>query len=511
MSEISIGVVGGGASAVCLIDALAQAQGPAGKLTVFEPSPHLWRGRAYQVDACCVKVNAAPDDMSVRVGDPKHFERWLLTHERIAEDFNTADLYSGSRFAPRRVYGDYLEASAGAALAELRRQGWRIDLVGDSVSAAQRTSDGVRLTTGGGGTSAFDYVVLCIGSDSPKDIYGLEGAPGFITDPYPVSDSFGEIGTNEDVAIIGSGLTAVDIILALTAQGHRGHISLVSRRGVLPGVRQRPLEFEPRYLTKERMRSLARDQGMITLDQFAGLVTDELKDAGAYLEAVHCEVTSLGKETPEDRLRRQFAAVRSSDPGLRILQRAVPDIGPDVWPLLREEDRVRLLRHHYRTIMSLCCPMPPGSACVLLDLVDGDQLTIRHGLQKVRVRSGGDFEVSMADGTAFTADRVINSVNSSSGNLPTSAMPLLNSLLRGGVASRHPHGGLHLERATSRLIAGGTPDPRLYGLGLIGAGSLFFAFGIPSLVDRSEDIVASILQSAGATHAPRSENVLLPA
>ncbi|WP_242419832.1 FAD/NAD(P)-binding protein, partial [Frankia sp. CpI1-P] len=64
-----IGVIGGGASAVCLLDALAQQQDlPAGALTVFDGGRHLWRGRPYQPDLDAMRVNAIPQDMSVRAG-----------------------------------------------------------------------------------------------------------------------------------------------------------------------------------------------------------------------------------------------------------------------------------------------------------------------------------------------------------------------------------------------------------------------------------------------------------
>ncbi|MFJ3901311.1 FAD/NAD(P)-binding protein [Streptomyces sp. NPDC090025] len=511
MSGISIAVVGGGASAVCLVDALAQAQNPSGSITVFEPSPNLWRGRAYQVDIDTIKVNAPPEDMSVRVGDPGHFRRWLETRERVVEGFASADPYSGTRFPPRTVYGEYLEQSAYAALGELRRNGWRVDLVGAAVTEARRSADQVHLRTGGGPAGAFDYVVLCVGGDSPMDAYGLDGAPGYLTDPYPISRGLRGIGPREEVAVIGSGLTAVDIILALADQGHQGHIRLLSRRGVLPGVRQRPIEVRPRHLTKERMRALAAGGHELTLGEFARMVWTELREAGADLDAVLAEITHLDKEAPADRLRRQLAAVDSPDPGLRVLQHAVPDIGPDVWPLLRDTDRVELLRSHYRTIMSLCCPMPPASAAVLLELLDAGRLSIHAGLRKVAERATGGFELITEDGPPLGADRVVNAVNAAKGRITPGALPLVTTMTRAGVADRHPLGGLHLARATSRLVTAGGHDPRLYGLGTIGAGSLFFTFGVPSLVDRAEDIVAAILQHARDTHAARSEDVLLPA
>ncbi|WP_371572184.1 FAD/NAD(P)-binding protein [Streptomyces sp. NBC_01314] len=504
-SGISIGVVGGGAAAVCLIDALARSEGEPGSLTVFEPSPHLWRGRAYQIDTEILRVNATADDMSVRAGDPGHFERWLRAHDRVTGVARDTDRLSGARFAPRAVYGDYLEDSAYAALGRLRRDGWRVDIVGEAVKAAGRMPGQVLLGTGPGRTRAFDYAVLCVGGDSPKDVYELGGTPGFIADPYPLSATLAEVGEDDHVAVIGSGLTAIDIVLSLASRGHRGPISLMSRRGVLPGVRQRPTPLELRHMTPVRVRTAAQGRPRLTIEDVAAVLRAEFRDAGADLDGVIEEIIRVDLEDPVDRLRRQLGEVDSPQVGMRILQRAVPETGPDVWPLLREEDKVQVLRAHYRTLMSLCCPMPPSSATVVLDLVQAGRLEMFSGLLDITAAHGSGFDILAADGTAFRADKVISAVNASEGRIPSGALPLVTSLVKARAVSRHPHGGLQLARATSRLTSNGRPDPRLYGLGNIAAGALFFTFGIPSLVDRSQDIVAAILEHRATVDAARSE------
>ncbi|MFJ6216794.1 FAD/NAD(P)-binding protein [Streptomyces sp. NPDC092296] len=510
-SAISIAVIGGGASAVCLIDALAQRETGPGSLTVFEPSPHLWRGRAYQSDTATLRVNATPDDMSVRHGDPRHFERWLITRDRVLglpEGVAGLDHQAGARFAPRTEYGEYLEQTAHAALAKLRLRGWRVDLVSEAVTAANQAAGRVMLRTGAGRVRAFDYAVLCVGGDSPKDVYGLRGAPGFLADPYPIVQKLQEVAPDQHVAVIGSGLTSVDIIISLAARGHRGRISLLSRRGILPGVRQRPVHFELKHVTPVRMQQLSRRQTSMRVQDLTELIGAEFDEAGADLREVVSEVTGAYREAPVERLRRQMAAVDSPDLGLRILQRAVPDTGPDIWPLLSERDRVELLRTHYRTIMSLCCPMPPSSAGELLRLADDGQLAIYSGLQQVSPRSDGGFTIETAEDGDFPVDVVINAVNASEGKIPTSAAPLVNSLVANRLAARHPHGGLYIARTTSRLTVDGRPEPRCYALGNIAAGTLFFTFGIPSLVDRSQDIVRAIHAHAERFQTLRTEHVL---
>lgn len=300
-------------------------------------------------------------------------------------------------------------------------------------------------------------------------------------------------------------------MLTLAARGHRGPISLLSRRGVLPGVRQRPVEFELRHLTPERMKALADERGELTLEDIAAVLRAEFRDSGADLDSVISEMLRVDLEDPVDRLRRHIDEVDSPHLGMRILQRAVPETGPDLWPTLREEEKVQILRAHYRTIMSLCCPMPPASAGVLLELVENGQLRMLSGLQDISPAEESGFDVIAADGTEFRADKVISAVNASEGRIPTSAQPLATSLIRARAASRHPHGGLHLARATSRLTVNGRPDPRLYGLGNIAAGALFFTFGIPSLVDRSVDIVAAIREHAATIDAARADRQVLAA
>ncbi|WP_407912802.1 FAD/NAD(P)-binding protein [Kitasatospora sp. NE20-6] len=510
-SAISLAVIGGGASAVCLIDALAQRDTAPGSITVFEPSPHLWRGRAYQSDTTTVRVNATPDDMSVRAGDLRHFERWLMTRDRILglpEGTTGLDPKAGARFAPRTEYGEYLEQTAHAALAKLRLRGWRVDLVSESVTSANLAAGRAMLRTNEGRVRAFDYAVLCVGGDSPKDVYGLNGNQGFVADPYPITQKLQAVGPDQHVAVVGSGLTSVDIIISLASRGHRGRISLLSRRGMLPGVRQKPVHFDLKHVTPERMQRLSKRQTSLRIAEIADLIGKEFAEAGADLTAVIEEITGAHREDPVERLRRQLSEVDSPDLGLRILQRAVPDTGPDIWPLLSERDKVELLRTHYRTIMSLCCPMPPSSANELLRLADEGRLSIISGLQDISAAPDGGFTVETSEQEAFRADVVINAVNASEGKIPNAAAPLVNSLTRNRLADRHPHGGLHIARATSRLAVEGRPEPRWYALGNIAAGTLFFTFGIPSLVDRSQDIVRAVLAHSDRIAGLRAERVL---
>lgn len=492
-SLFRIGVVGGGPSAVCLLDSLAQEEDiPPGEVVVFEPSRYLWRGRPYQPDINVVRVNSPPDEMSIRAGDAKHFDDWLKARDLVVGyGTNHIDKLSGARFVPRAIFGDYLEQSARAALMRLLNHGWRVRLIREQVESADLAANRIITRTEWGGRTEIDYLALCVGSGKPLDAYSLGGAPGFIAEPYPVGRTMESIDPDADVSVIGSGLTSVDVVLALASRRHRGRIRLVSRHGVLPSVRQRPVSYELRHFTPVFFRAAAARGESVTMADLIAIMKAELADAGESVDLLRAEIEAVGREDPVARLRRQLSEVDSPQLGLRILQRAVPDAGPDVWPLLADGERSRVLQVYRHTLMSLCCPMPPGNATTLMSLIDSGQLEIVPRVKDVRRKEGHGFIVT-ADGSVHVADYVVNAINARSRKIPTMAASLIRSLVAAGVAAPHPRGGVYVERSTSRLTVEGRPNDRVYALGDPTAGSLFFTFGVQSLVDRAVDIVAAL-------------------
>lgn len=473
-----IGIVGGGAAAVCVVDALAQSSHLRAELTVFDAAPQLWRGRAYQKDSDVILVNSPVEDMSVRDGDSGHYERWLAAHGHTDE------------FAPRATYGDYLEQSAHDAIARLRERRWRVTIVRENVTGARRDGERVELCTGEGPHAPFDHVVLAVGGGSPQDTYNLTGRPGFVGEPYPVSRTLAHIAPDDEVAVIGTGLTAVDVLLALESREHRGPITLLSRKGVLPAVRRRSVPHELAHFVPSRLHELAGAAKQVRFEDVVDLLATELAGAGTDLAEVWQEISCVGEEDAIARLRRQLGDTACTHMGMRVLQQAVHVCGPDLWPLLQEAVRRRVLAEHHRTLMSLCCPMPPSSARTLLRLVDAGTLTVLSGVRHVAATPDG-FAVTTAS-RRLHVRHVINGVNASAHRVPLSARRLANALYDQRLAIPHPDGGLCVDTASSRLIGTSLANPGIYAIGDIAGGTFFFTFGIPSLVDRGRDIVADI-------------------
>ena len=509
---MDVAVIGAGAAAVCLLDALSRQESAPGRLTVFDPSPQPWRGRPYARDLEQVRVNLPPQQMSARHGDDAHFAGWLRSSPYGGDRYLDSRL--NQPLPPRAVYGDYLEQTAEAALAARREQGWLVELIAARVTGARAAADsgivldtdetdetdatgatdktGAAAGTDGGARHTADRVVLCVGAGSPRDYYGLAGSPGFVLDPYPLADTLADVADDAHVAVIGSGLTAVDVVACLAARGHRGRISLLSRGGLLPHVQQRGFPFQPKHFSRPRLLELAEQNGPLTLELLQPLFLAELAEFGEDLEQLAAEIGSAATERPADRLRRQLDEVDSEQRARRALVRLVRSLGPLALSLFSEPDRKELQETHYRVVSSLCSPMVPVNAAILLDLHDAGQLELVEGLRQIEPGADGGFCIDAGRGR-LSAEVVVNAVNAPPYATPDQAEGLLRSLVEAGAAELRGTGGLSTEPGTGRLVVDGRADPRFLALGDIAGTNLFITSSIAGLVAQTPAVAAALL------------------
>ena len=209
---MTVAIVGAGLSG-SLLAALLAARGR--DCVLIERSGVFGLGLAYSTTNDSHRLNVRSGRMSAMADDPGHFVRWLETTGHWDADPNA--------FAPRRVYGLYVQD----LLAKAERDGpGRIERITGEVTAI--TDDGVRLTDGR--IVAADQIVLATGNPSPQN---AGAGAGVISDAW-AGGALDRIGPSDDVVILGSGLTMIDVVLELEDRGWTGRATAISRRGLLP-------------------------------------------------------------------------------------------------------------------------------------------------------------------------------------------------------------------------------------------------------------------------------------
>lgn len=215
-------IVGGGASGVILAAHLLKCGPDTLNVALVERRPSFGAGIAYSTDEPDHLLNTRASGMSAYPDDADHFWRWLTSGDR-AEGIDCSDPFC---FVPRRLYRAYLEDILGGAKG-------RLQLIEGECTSLSELRGGVAVTLQDGRTELADRVVLATGHAEPRPEPG-SGVVG----PWLALSELG-LAENDDVAIIGTGLSMVDNVAQLRRSGHRGRITAVSRRGLLPHVHTR--------------------------------------------------------------------------------------------------------------------------------------------------------------------------------------------------------------------------------------------------------------------------------
>lgn len=236
----TIAIVGAGFSGTMVaVHLLRQATTPL-LIYLIERQPTIGTGVAYSTPFDCHLLNVPAAKMSAFPDQPDHFLRWAQQQHCSPVQADT--------FVSRKLYGTYLQAVLRDA--EQRSQWAQLKRIQDEAIAIQPLTQGLRLTLCQGSELRADQVVLAMGNLPPSNPPIAD--PTFYRSPRYISSAWSStalstLPQNASVLLVGSGLTAVDVLLKLYTQGHQGSVTLVSRRGLLPQAHRpfTPLPYSP--------------------------------------------------------------------------------------------------------------------------------------------------------------------------------------------------------------------------------------------------------------------------
>ncbi|MNX49605.1 3-(3-hydroxyphenyl)propionate hydroxylase [compost metagenome] len=427
-ASLPVVIVGGGFSGAMLAARLAE-RGQASVL--IERQGEAGPGLAYSAVLDAHRLNVRAGRMSALAERPDDFIDWLTTHH--------PDQADPDGFVPRRLYGLYLRdrlaAVEGACPGLIQR------LRGEAT-----TIEGRAVLLSDGRQIEGRAVVLATGNPAPRTTSEDQG-PRILSDPW-APGALDRIQADDAVMILGTGLTMVDVVLALRTQGWRGQATAVSRRGLLPRAHgehhDAPVALPPEALS--------------------GTLSQRLASAR--------------------RLAREH--------GWRRVMEGYRPVTAELWRAATTAERARFLRHlrpwwdvHRHRIA-------PEIAAALDALIAQGRLSVRAG----RIRA-----------TATSAEAVTLTVASSHGGAQTltapwlidctgpghdaAATPLTAGLIAEGRARLDSlRLGLDLDEAGRVLHADGGADPDLYVLGPPARAAFWETIAVPDIRQRIEALTA---------------------
>ncbi len=435
-------IIGGGFSGAMLAVRLAE-QGIASAL--IDRGGRFGPGLAYSTSLDAHVLNVRANRMSAVDGRPDDFVRWL--------EINHPDRADPEGFAPRRLYGLYLQDRLAAA--EAAHPGRIERLTGEAVAVeggAVRLADGRRVEA--------DAVVLASGNPAPTVAGGRGGR--VVADPW-ATGALDSIGAEDDVVILGTGLTMIDMALGLLDRGWRGRATALSRRGLAP-----------RAHAAHHDAPVPPPPGLT-----AGPVSGRLAE---------------GRRLAEEG-------------GWRGVMEGLRPITAELWAAADPGVRGRLLRHlrpwwdvhRHRIPAGVAGTMGALQAAGRLTLVAGRVREVREtadGVEVIWTPRHGDAHRRSTGGWLVDC--------TGPGHDPI-AQPLTASLIAAGRARMDALGlGLDLDDTGRARDRDGAADPRLFVLGPPARAAFWETIAVPDIRRRIEDVVAALTPPDGATAQVRA-------
>jgi uncharacterized NAD(P)/FAD-binding protein YdhS len=224
--QFDVAIIGGGFSGLCTAYHLLShgGTGPRFRCAIIEPSERLGAGLAFRTDSPRHLLNVRAKGMSLTDNDSCSFVDWLRNEapEFSADDFVPRPLY-------RRYANDCLKQAVDKHGAEVL-----ICLQDEVLAIKTRKGDGRHLLELKSGRETFArLVVLAVGNLPPKT--SMDCGP--LRSPW---SKFNDYSKLRSLAIVGAGLTAMDVILEAEANGFTGSYFVISPHGQFPMPHNEP-------------------------------------------------------------------------------------------------------------------------------------------------------------------------------------------------------------------------------------------------------------------------------
>jgi hydroxyacylglutathione hydrolase len=396
-------------------------------------------GLAYSTPSLRHLLNVPAGKISALPDQPDHFLRWLRKNHDPAATEKT--------FAPRAVFGRYIQSLLRSTRPFEQEIAAVVDVRLEGAGGVLTLDDGCELRA--------DLIVLATGNFDPAALPGISKAAsdsGLYHHNAWATEAYEGLHRDAPVALIGTGLTGVDVVLRLRELGHRGRILAVSRHGIFPN---RHDDYTP------------LSSSAIPLDTPATCV--------AYLGALRAAI-------------RGGAEWRAAIDSLR-------ETTNELWLRLPLEEKKRFRRHLQRRWDVVRHRMAPPIADIIESELRNGTLEIREGrLKAIDVSPRGAYiTVGTQEGSeSFYADRVINCTGPSM-NYRRVPSTLLQNLFERGLVTSGPLGtGFHCSQDGAVIDASGQASDVIFNLGPGRLGDLIESIAIPEIRQQAVELAATL-------------------
>lgn len=452
-----VAIIGGGFSGAAVALHLTRILGwerPV-RIVAFEPRARLGAGLAYDTAEPAHRINVPAFKMSLYPDEPEDFADYLVRADILAADPSACSA-GGTAYPRRSVFGDYVAAELAPCLAS-----GAIEHRHERVRKLTRSKGRwTILAEEDGEALVADIVVLAVSHPAPslpKALLPLSSSPRLVADSTR-ADALDGIAPTDRVLIVGNGLTAADVVAALTERGHRGPIVSISRHGLRS--RGHPVDAQ---------------------EPFGDFVSEPVTRASELLR----------------RIRRALQIARQQGLSWHPVIDAVRAQGQQIWkalPIVERRRIARLARAHWDVHRFRIAPQVE----TLLDqAVENGRLEILAASIASVAIDGGEIRAELRQRgrdalRSIVVDAIVVTTGPAHGEILKS-QPFLSGLEREGVLTLCQTGlGIACDLHARAVDANGRVQPNLFIAGPLARGTFGELMGLPQVTEHAVFVARQI-------------------
>lgn len=464
-----LAIVGDGASAVIMLSNLLRSIGreKIDTLSVYSNSHVVGPGKAYQWDIHSPLMNLPNYSITVDDIDTTGYVHWLR------QSLNNETRINPFEYSSRRIFGRYLRYAFLRVMAQLEQRGVKTEIIHSAATTLSVDNDTI-INQGMKTQRVVDKVIFCPGVATADGSLSHAGNSTYFHDPYPLCATVNKIAPEASVTVLGAGLTAVDIARALLERKHTGKITLISRSGKLPRVRNARIVTRPVYATPGFISRLIDEGKITTLKDIVEVIKTEFQLRHLSLFPLLKWVVMKGDAGRE--LRWQLRLMARHYEGMELALNIIHPNLEKLWQALTHDERNQFNTRWRSRFMCFMNPMPEGVAMLFSQAFQRAQLTVVKN----------DARAAAGEAT----DYVFNAISPSGETryLHKDASRLLGSLISQKVIDPHLLGGIQVAVGSGAAV--GHHD--LYFLGHVTNGTHLLTNSLVALSRQAKQIADTL-------------------
>ncbi|QCT75247.1 FAD/NAD(P)-binding protein [Macrococcoides canis] len=470
-----IAIIGAGVGGVSVLKYLQKEKKLKAEITVFDDKKYMGNGRAFQYDDPELLMNYPGNLISMKPNKQHDFIDWIQKSDVDKEvHLDEAENASGNRYYSRQLFGKYMKEhfekfANKNNVSIITDHARNVEFIGQEYIVSTQDEK-----------YYFDAVFLSPGQFGPMDPYQLEGTPGYYKWPYPLHNI--EIEPNKDYAVIGTGLSSVDIVRYFIAHS-TNKLALISRDGKVQSVRGKMQQVKFKSITHKKLEKIkAAHQGYIPLEELVDRFKKEFDRLGIDLEKMR-----INRSNPVRAL--SFDLSHPEEVGLmQSVVLEIVHIASYIWPFMTREDKAVYRRQYAPMLADYANPMPEGTAEELLEALSSGHVEIYSGITDIEYKYN-KFRIYTKD-KELRVHYVFNATGPAKAYKgATEPNPLIENLVNQELLIEHPDGGFYVTPIDNQVIGKHGVMPTFFMLGQKTSGVNYLDNGIMELIDEARRTV----------------------